>query len=118
VVDISDHPSILGSGRPRRGVKMREDGKRRGVGMQTGEGRRKIEGMRRSRGADLKSAAAVKNEGRRKNIAVRKLSASRRRLQGSGPWQSAKGKRTWRRRTTATDGLIDKRWLERVWTRP
>jgi hypothetical protein len=109
VVDFNVQLTILGSDRPRRGVKMREDGKRRGAGKQTGEGMRKIEGMRRSRGADLNSAAAVKNKDRRKNIVVRRLSASRRRQQESEPWQSAKGRKTWRRRATVIDGLIVKR---------
>jgi hypothetical protein len=118
-VDISVQPTILGSDRLEKGAKMKGDGRRRDVGMKTGEGRwiavwRRIEGVKLSRGTDLKNAVAVRNEGRRKNIVVRKLSALRRGQQGSGPWRSAKGKRIWRRRTTAIDGLIGKRWLERV----
>jgi hypothetical protein len=118
-VDINVQLSILGSDRLKKGAKMKGDGRRRGVGMKTGEGRwiavwRRIEGVRRSRDTDLKSAAAVRNEGRRKNIVVRKLSALRRGQQGSGPWRSAKGKRIWRQRTTETDGLIGRRWLECV----
>jgi hypothetical protein len=93
---------------------MREDGRKSDAGRRIGEGRKMRGDMRWSKGADLKSAAAVKSEGWRKSIAERKLSAFQRRRQGNGPWQSAKGKRIWRRRTTAIDGLIGKRWLERV----